>query len=299
MLLIGKWIGTSKSSEAKRNGFIPKTISPIDGKEYVCRELATESHVRSVLALSQSTQRVWAQTSLEERKRICVKALDWLQSNQEKLGLELCWQIGRPIRYAKNEIAGVVERGEFMIAASEKVLSTISVAEKTGYTRYMEREPIGVVFVVAPWNYPYLTAINSIIPALLAGNSVVLKHSAQTPLCAERLVEAFEHAGLPKGIFQYLHLNHSMAESVVRSGEVNHVAFTGSVKAGRAMEQFAAGQFIGLGLELGGKDPATYVKMQIWILRPRQLLKAHFLIQVSRVAQLNESMFITLFTSRL
>ena len=236
-----------------------KTISPIDGSEYVSRELATESLVRSRIALSQSTQRVWAQTSLAEKQKVCFAALEWLKANQEQIGIELCWQIGRPISYAKNEISGVIERGEYMIAASEDILSTISIPEKAGYIRFMEREPVGVVFVIAPWNYPYLTAINSVIPALLAGNSVILKHSAQTPLCAERLVEAFQSAGLPNGVLQYLHLSHSMAESIVRSGEVNHVSFTGSVKAGRSMEKFAAGQFIGLGLELGGKDPA-YVR---------------------------------------
>ncbi|MCL9783321.1 aldehyde dehydrogenase family protein [Vibrio sp. S4M6] len=238
---------------------LQKTISPVDGKEYVTRELATEAQVNSVLIQARTAQRSWSKQSLQERQRVCQRALEWLRENQESLGLEICWQMGRPIRYAKNEIMGVLERGEYMIHASDAALSPATVEDKPGFTRFIEKEPIGVVFVVAPWNYPYLTAINSVIPALLAGNSVIIKHSAQTPLCAERLVEAFIQAGLPEGVFQYLHLSHSMAESVIRSGDVNHVAFTGSVKAGQSIEEFASGRFIGVGLELGGKDPA-YVR---------------------------------------
>jgi acyl-CoA reductase-like NAD-dependent aldehyde dehydrogenase len=97
------------------------------------------------------------------------------------------------------------------------------------------------------------------MPALLAGNSVILKHSAQTPLCAERLQQAFDAAGLPAGVFQHLHLNHADTEAVIRSPLINFVAFTGSVPGGEMVERAAAGRFIGVGLELGGKDPA-YVR---------------------------------------
>jgi acyl-CoA reductase-like NAD-dependent aldehyde dehydrogenase len=115
------------------------------------------------------------------------------------------------------------------------------------------------VFVVAPWNYPYLTAVNSVVPALVAGNAVILKHSAQTPLCAERFAEAFAAAGLPEGVFQHLHLSHDSALTMIAGGSVDFVAFTGSVPAGHAVQEAAAKRFIGAGLELGGKDPA-YVR---------------------------------------
>jgi acyl-CoA reductase-like NAD-dependent aldehyde dehydrogenase len=115
------------------------------------------------------------------------------------------------------------------------------------------------VFVVAPWNYPYLTAVNAIVPALLAGNAVILKHSAQTPLVAERFAEGFAAGGLPKDVFQYLHLSHDDTEGMIESPEVDFVAFTGSVEGGHAVQRAAAERFIGTGLELGGKDPA-YVR---------------------------------------
>ncbi|MEE8124128.1 MAG: aldehyde dehydrogenase family protein, partial [Alphaproteobacteria bacterium] len=121
---------------------------------------------------------------------------------------------------------------------------------------------LGVVFTIAPWNYPYLTAVNSVMPAIMAGNAVILKHSAQTPLSAERLAEAFAAAGLPDGVFQYLHLDHLHTEKVIRSAQVDFVAFTGSVPGGHMVERAAAGRFIGVGLELGGKDPA-YVRPDV------------------------------------
>ncbi len=116
-----------------------------------------------------------------------------------------------------------------------------------------------MVFTIAPWNYPYLTAVNSVIPALMAGNTVVLKHAANTLLVAERFQKAFDAAGLPKGVFQHLVLSHGQTAEIISGGHANMVCFTGSVAGGKAMEQAAAGRFINVGLELGGKDPA-YVR---------------------------------------
>jgi acyl-CoA reductase-like NAD-dependent aldehyde dehydrogenase len=233
-----------------------RTISPIDGSVYVERDFATQPQINAALQLAQQAQTSWKKISLSERQAICSKAVDAFASNREKIGEELCWMMGRPIRYAAGEVAGFEERARYMIDVSEQALQTITVPEKAGFTRYIQREALGVVLVIAPWNYPYLTAINAIMPAILAGNSVVLKHSAQTPLCAERIAEAFTAAGLPEGVFQYLHISHDDTESVIQSDEVSYVAFTGSVAGGEMVEKAVAGRFIGVGLELGGKDPA-------------------------------------------
>ena len=130
---------------------------------------------------------------------------------------------------------------------------------KEGFVRYIKREPLGIVFTLAPWNYPYLTAVNSVIPAIMAGNAVVLKHAATTLLVAERFQKAFDKAGLPKGVFQHLVLNHAQTADIISGRLANMVCFTGSVAGGKAMEQASAGWFINVGLELGGKDPA-YVR---------------------------------------
>lgn len=238
---------------------IQRTISPVDGSIYVERELATESQARATLARAGAAQRDWASRPLAERKVICSRAVDAFVARTDAIALELTMMMGRPIRYAPGEVRGFEERARTMIDLADAGLADVRVADKPGFVRRIEREPVGVVFVVAPWNYPYLTAVNAVVPALLAGNAVVLKHSAQTPLCAERFQQAFEEAGLPEGVFSYLHLSHETTQAMIRSPEVAFVCFTGSVEGGRAVERAAAGRFIGVGLELGGKDPA-YVR---------------------------------------
>jgi acyl-CoA reductase-like NAD-dependent aldehyde dehydrogenase len=167
--------------------------------------------------------------------------------------------MGRPIRYAPNEVRGTLERARHMIAIAPEALADIDVGPKAGFHRFLRREPLGVVFTVAAWNYPYLIAVNSVVPALMAGNVVVLKHSAQTPLCAERFEQCLREAGLPEGAFQALHMSHADTERVIGDPRVDFVAFTGSVAGGHAVQRAAAGRFVGTGLELGGCDPA-YVR---------------------------------------
>jgi len=236
-----------------------KTISPIDNSIYVEREYATQDDINQVLESAQATQKTWKATPLAERKQVCSKAVDAFVANKEAIAEDICWQMGRPIRFAAGEVAGMEERSRTMIELADKGLATLKLEEKEGFQRWIQREPIGVIFVIAPWNYPYLTAINAVMPAILAGNTVVLKHSAQTPLCAERLHDAFQSGGVPEGVFQYLHLSHKNTEIVIKDERINHIAFTGSVPGGEMVEKAAAGRFIGVGLELGGKDPA-YVR---------------------------------------
>jgi acyl-CoA reductase-like NAD-dependent aldehyde dehydrogenase len=233
-----------------------KTYSPIDSSLYVQRDYADIQQINTALQLADSAQKTWKNTSLQERKKLCVKAVDAFLAQKEKIAEELCWQMGRPIRYAEGEVLSFADRANCMISIADDALAKIKVNDKPGFERYIKREPVGVVLVIAPWNYPLHTPINAIIPAILAGNTVILKHSSQTPLCAERIVEAFECAGFPKGVIQYLHMDHNNTELLIKSKNISGVAFTGSVAAGKKIEQAAAGRFIGIGLELGGKDPA-------------------------------------------
>jgi acyl-CoA reductase-like NAD-dependent aldehyde dehydrogenase len=234
-------------------------ISPIDGSVYVERPLANSTQIADAVARAERAQQDWKSTPLAQRIALTREAIRLFSAKESQLAEELCWMMGRPIRYAAGEINGFVERASHMADIAERALADIHLPEKPGFIRFIRREPLGVVLVIAPWNYPYLTAVNSVVPALLAGNSVLLKHSAQTPLCAERMVEAFAEAGLPAGVFQYLHLSHEDTEQLIRAPAVRHVAFTGSEAGGAMVEHAAAGRFIGSGLELGGKDPA-YVR---------------------------------------
>jgi len=236
-----------------------RIVSPIDGSIYAERPLADDAHIARALDAAHTAQRDWKRRPVAERAAFCTAAVDAMLAMREEIVPELAWQMGRPVRYGAGELRGFEERARHMIALADAALAPIEPPPKPGFRRRITREPLGTVLVIAPWNYPYLTAVNSIVPALLAGNAVVLKHATQTLLVGERFAEAFRRAQLPEGLFQNLVLSHAQTEALIGSGRVQQVNFTGSVAGGRAMERAAAGRFLGLGLELGGKDPA-YVR---------------------------------------
>jgi acyl-CoA reductase-like NAD-dependent aldehyde dehydrogenase len=237
-----------------------RVTTPIDGTVIVERPLATDQQIATTLSSAVRAQRSWKEQPLAARAQICSRFVDAMLAHGDAVAVEITKQIGRPIAHSPSELRGFEERARHMIGIAEEALAPITPPEKNGFSRFIEREPLGVVLVLAPWNYPYLTAVNSIVPALLAGNAVILKHSAQTPLCAERFAQAFEQAGLPQGVFQFVHCSHSQTATMIGSSEVDFVAFTGSVDGGHAVVRAASERFIGAGLELGGKDPA-YVRV--------------------------------------
>jgi acyl-CoA reductase-like NAD-dependent aldehyde dehydrogenase len=237
-----------------------KTISPVDDSVYVERALASSKQMDDALARAAGAQRAWKAVPVAERAAICRRMAEWCVARADELAGELTWQMGRPVSQSPGELRrGFHERALYMCGVAEEALSDISVPQKDGFQRFIRREPLGVVLVVAPWNYPWLTSVNAVIPALLAGNSVILKMAAQTPLVAERYSEAFKAVGLPAGVFQHLPMNHGQVAQVIADPRIAFVAFTGSVPGGRAVQRAAAERFIGTGLELGGKDPA-YVR---------------------------------------
>ena len=238
---------------------IQKTISPVDGRVYVERPLATSGEINETLRTARHAFAEWRNTSLADRAAILTRFCDEFEKRGAQIAEELTWQMGRPARYAPNEVRGTLERARHMIAIAPQALGDVDVDPKDNFTRFVRREPLGVVFTVAAWNYPFLIAVNSVVPALMAGNVVMLKHSAQTPLAAERFAECLEAAGLPKGVFQVLHASHEDTDHIIRDPRVDFVAFTGSVAGGRAVQRAAAQRFIGVGLELGGCDP-VYVR---------------------------------------
>jgi acyl-CoA reductase-like NAD-dependent aldehyde dehydrogenase len=237
-----------------------RTITPVDGSVYVERPLSDRREIGAMVERARRAQLTWRSVPLTERIALLDAAVVSFVRSRDEIAPEITWQMGRPLRDAPGEVRGFEERARFMLDAAPEALAEISLPEKTGFARFIRREPLGLVVTIAPWNYPYLTAVNSVVPALAAGNAVILRHSSQTPLCAERFAEAFAAAGLPPGVFQFVHAEHEDVEWLVRELPVDHVAFTGSVGAGRAVQRAAtAWRFPSLGLELGGKDPA-YVR---------------------------------------
>jgi acyl-CoA reductase-like NAD-dependent aldehyde dehydrogenase len=236
-----------------------KTISPIDGSVVVERELSDWAAFDAALDRAVAAQRSWRQQPLAERLAVCRKLVDILDAYADAWAPELSQQMGRPIRFAPKEIRTAAARAKTMCDLAEDALADVPVKGEAPFKLFVRRDPLGVVLVVPAWNYPWMIAINSVVPALVAGNSVVLKHSAQVPLVAERLGEALQEAGLPDDVYQYIHASHADTERAVGDPRVDFVAFTGSVGGGHAMVRAAKDRFVNQGLELGGKDPA-YVR---------------------------------------
>ncbi|HZF39457.1 MAG TPA: aldehyde dehydrogenase family protein, partial [Blastocatellia bacterium] len=227
---------------------LQQTISPIDGSTYVERQIATSREIENTIAKAVASQAEWKRVPVTERAAVCKRMLDWLLERAGEIGEELTWQIGRPIAYSPNEIRrGFQERVNYMAGIAERELADIEIEPKENFQRFIRREPVGVVLVLAPWNYPWLASVNAVVPAILAGNSVILKIAPQTPLVAERYAEAFRTAGLPEGVFQFLHIDHDQVAETIRDSRIGFVAFTGSVAGGQAVQRAAGERFIATG----------------------------------------------------
>jgi acyl-CoA reductase-like NAD-dependent aldehyde dehydrogenase len=235
-----------------------KLISPIDGSVYIEREVLSREAAFEAAARARGAHEAWAATPIHERIALVLRANEIIGQQTERMAEELAHQMGRPIRYG-GEYGGFNERVSYMASIAEDALAPITVEDSDDFKRQIKRIPHGVVLVVAPWNYPYMTAINTVAPALMAGNTVILKHAAQTLKVGEHLAEAFEAAGLPEGVFQNLVLDHGTTSALIGERAVDFVNFTGSVGGGQAMEKAAAGTFVPVSTELGGKDPG-YVR---------------------------------------
>ncbi|UCH75467.1 MAG: aldehyde dehydrogenase family protein [Rhodospirillales bacterium] len=231
-------------------------ISPVDGTVLVERPLAGDAEIETAVARAAAALPGWRATPIGERQAMLGRAVDVFVDRIDAIAEELTWQMGRPASQTPGEVRGFEERARYMIEVAPRALAEIDAGPKDGFRRFIKREPLGIVAVVAPWNYPYLTSVNAVLPALMAGNPVILKHSHQTPLCAERYAEIMAEAGLPDGVFQHLHMSHAGTERLIRDPRIAFVGFTGSVPGGHAISQAVADRFVGAGLELGGKDPA-------------------------------------------
>ena len=231
-----------------------KCISPIDGSVFATRESVSLEAAVEAVAKARAVQKAWKKRPLEERIALVQAGVAELGKANDEIVIELAHMMGRPVRYG-GEFGGVEERASGMAAIAVEALAPHIVEDSGDFERRILREAHGVVLVIAPWNYPYLTAINTVSPALIAGNAVMLKHASQTLLAGERMVEAFTKAGVPADLFQNIFLDHPTTSALIAGNNVDFVNFTGSVGGGQEMERAAAGTFTGVGTELGGKDP--------------------------------------------
>jgi acyl-CoA reductase-like NAD-dependent aldehyde dehydrogenase len=235
-----------------------QVISPVDGSVYAERMPLSRDAAFAAAARAKEAQKAWAVRPLAERIALVKAGVAALNAMTPRVVEELAWQMGRPTRYG-GEFGGVNARTDYMSEIAAETLAPHVIEDSGKFRRYLAREALGVVFIIAPWNYPYLTTINTLAPALIAGNTVILKHASQTLLVGERIAEAFHGAGIPEDVFQNVVLDHATTEALIGARAFNFVNFTGSVGGGQAIERAAAGTFTPLGLELGGKDPG-YVR---------------------------------------
>ena len=229
-------------------------ISSIDGSVFATRETLIADAARDAVARSRAAQQAWAARPLSERIELVLAGVKNVGDMNDRIVPDLARQMGRPIRYG-GEFGGFNERATYMAGIAKDALADIEIENSDAFRRVIKRVPHGVVLVVAPWNYPYMTAINTVAPALIAGNTVMLKHASQTPLVGEHMAEAFHAAGIPEDVFQNVFLDHQTTSDLIAAKSFGFVNFTGSVGGGQAIERAAAGTFTGVGLELGGKDP--------------------------------------------
>ena len=239
-------------------------ISPVDGSTVVTVDEASPGQIARTLDDAQVASRRWRESLISDRVALVTAFTEALESMKEEIAESLTMCMGRPSRFAGGEVDGTIDRARYMASIAEESLAELQLPTLRGFKRSIRREPLGTVLVLSPWNYPYLTAVNAVVPALLSGNTVVLKHSDQTPMAAEHFKRAFEAAGLDRGVFQVLHMNHEATAQVLVDDCIDHVAFTGSVEGGAAVtsalsRRTGRKRFIGAGLELGGNDPA-YVR---------------------------------------
>ena len=229
-------------------------ISPINGAIYAERQTQDYPAALASTLRAREAQRAWAAVPLELRIAKVNAAIAELGTHNDAIVTELAWMMGRPIRYG-GEYKVVQERSTAMAHIAESSLQPLVVEDKPNVRRYIQRAPHGVVLVIAPWNYPYMTTINALVPALIAGNAVIMKHATQTLLVGERLEDAFRSSGIPEGLVQNLYINHQVAQQLITQRAFDYINFTGSVAGGAAIERAAAGTFVNVATELGGKDP--------------------------------------------
>ncbi|MCH9688455.1 MAG: aldehyde dehydrogenase family protein [Deltaproteobacteria bacterium] len=238
---------------------MPDIVSPIDDQAVYTYRALTEADALARLDETDDVQRQWRQVPLAERVDVCREMLTRYAEFEEDYAEQITRMMGKPIAQARGEFRGPMrERVSQLCDLAAAALADQTLPDKTGFTRFVRREPVGTVLDIAAWNYPLLIPINVIVPAVLGGNAVVVKHAHQTALVADQLEHCFTAAGAPAGLVRALPVDHVTVAELIARRRFGYVAFTGSVRGGHEVYRTVArDNFIGVGLELGGKDPAV------------------------------------------
>ncbi len=230
--------------------------NPYSGEIVAERRFLTAGEVEGAVARAARAQRAWARTPTEERVGLCERFCSTFEEDGDRIALEITQQMGKPLSQSRGEVKTALARARHMISIAPEALADEPVPPAPGFTRFIRHEPVGVVLDISAWNYPLLITVNVVVPAVLAGDAVLIKHATRTALCGEAFERAFTNAGAPEGLVTAVHADHDVCARIIARPEIGYVSFTGSVRGGREIYREVSQRFIDAGLELGGKDPA-------------------------------------------
>ncbi len=233
-----------------------KSINPYN-EEIVCEvPMHTKEEARQIVQNSQEAYiNEWINTNYEQRAKLLNAVAKEMKDNLDYYALPMTEEMGKPINEARGEVNKAAWAAEHYASFAEEYLKTEYI-ESDATESYVQYLPLGVTLGVLPWNAPFWLAFRYLAPALMSGNTCIMKHDSHTPLCALRIVEAFTKVGFPTNVVQNLMVGHSLLEDVIRHEYVMGVSLTGSSKAGAAVGAIAGSEIKPVVLELGGSDPA-------------------------------------------
>lgn len=235
-------------------GFV-RTVNPATGEQI--REYRTASLDEASAKLRTAKlafENKWGVLSIDERTDYLARLARSLRAHRYDSARTITEEMGKPISQSEAEVEKCAWAAELYAARAKQWLSGETVGTDAQESR-IEFQPLGVVFSIMPWNFPFWQTCRSVIPALAAGNTAVLRHSNQVPGCSLRLDEIFHDAGFPEGVFGSLITNHAVVEELIGSPFVRGVSFSGSVDSGKKIGEIAGRNLKKAVMELGGSDP--------------------------------------------
>jgi acyl-CoA reductase-like NAD-dependent aldehyde dehydrogenase len=249
------WIGGRQSEPQARERF--DVFNPSTGEKLCEVARAREADVDQAVRAAVDALPAWANRPVAERRLFLLELARRLMDPRviEEFALLECLNTGKPLREAREDVVRTAAACEFYGGLVDKLFGT-TIPISPDVLNYTVREAIGVTAHIAPWNYPLRLAFRSVVPALAAGNTVVLKPAEETPLTALRMAALLAEAGLPAGAFNVVAGFGAEAGAALAGHPcINHVSFTGSVETGISVMQSAAKNVVPVTLELGGKSP--------------------------------------------
>jgi acyl-CoA reductase-like NAD-dependent aldehyde dehydrogenase len=231
-------------------------VNPATEETFRTLEMTSEAELGAILERMRTAQNKWRDLPVNERVETCRGFVDAFRSMGETVALDITRQMGKPLVQARREVDTMLDRADTMLRLAPAGLEDETLEPKPGLRRFIRHEPLGIVLDIPAWNYPLLIAVNVVIPALLAGNAVLIKHARLTPLCGDAFIDAFRQTSLPADLVASVRVDHDTITRLIARRAVDFISFTGSVEGGREVYRHASAQLLDMGLELGGKDPA-------------------------------------------